>query len=296
MPPVQRALKPEEPRKSLRSCRDAKFRAEAQTQPPELARALRRANAPSTWRLFGNVCFQNNFRFGHKIPPLPATKISVSACRPASSPARSFRRFGRAMSLVAIPGQLAPILGPVLGGAIATGAILAPQGLGTMIAIALAGRWSDRAGPRPVVIAGMSATALATLALVHPVVASERALLALALFARGAGLGAAGIPIMAAAYHGLETREYARATAGVNVMQRLGASFGTALLAVALQRGLASTNTGPGAGYAAAAAFRGPFLWAVAFAALALLPALTLPRRQQVKEEREVDRDASRDL
>lgn len=254
MPPVQRALKPEEPRKSLRSCRDAKFRAEAQTQPPELARALRRANAPSTWRLFGNVCFQNNFRFGHKIPPLPATKISVSACRPASSPARSFRRFGRAMSLVAIPGQLAPILGPVLGGAIATGAILAPQGLGTMIAIALA------------------------------------------LFARGAGLGAAGIPIMAAAYHGLETREYARATAGVNVMQRLGASFGTALLAVALQRGLASTNTGPGAGYAAAAAFRGPFLWAVAFAALALLPALTLPRRQQVKEEREVDRDASRDL
>lgn len=200
------------------------------------------------------------------------------------------------MSLVAIPGQLAPILGPVLGGAIATGAILAPQGLGTMIAIALAGRWSDRAGPRPVVIAGMSATALATLALVHPVVASERALLALALFARGAGLGAAGIPIMAAAYHGLETREYARATAGVNVMQRLGASFGTALLAVALQRGLASTNTGPGAGYAAAAAFRGPFLWAVAFAALALLPALTLPRRQQVKEEREVDRDASRDL
>lgn len=31
------------------------------------------------------------------------------------------RRFGRAMSLVAIPGQFAPILGPVLGGAVAAG-------------------------------------------------------------------------------------------------------------------------------------------------------------------------------
>ena len=72
--------------------------------------------------------------------------------------------------------------------------MLAPQGIGTMLAIAFAGRWSDRAGPRPVVLAGMSVTALATLAFILDI-GTSRWLLALSLFIRGVGLGAAGIPV-----------------------------------------------------------------------------------------------------
>ena len=161
----------------------------------------------------------------------------------------------------------------------AAGATLAPQGIGTMLAIGLAGRWSDRAGPRPVVLSGMTLTTLATLALVMLDAGAPRSLLALSLFARGAGLGIAGIPVMAAAYHGLRAQEYARATSGVNVVQRLGAAFGTAFLAVVLQRLSAGTGDAVAGEARMAEAFDGAFLWAVAFAAVALVPALFLPRR-----------------
>ena len=182
--------------------------------------------------------------------------------------------------------------------ALAAGAMLAPQGAGTMAAIALAGRWSDRAGPRPVVLAGMSITALATLAfmwtdlwsnLAPSGAQASRWLLALTLFVRGTGLGAAGIPAMAAAYHGLKARDIARATGGVNVMQRLGASFGTAFLAVVLQRGM-GVATGTAAGFSSgqiADAFGGAFGWTLAFTLVALIPAFLLPgNRDQAPQMR----------
>jgi hypothetical protein len=52
-------------------------------------------------------------------------------------------------------------------------------------------------------------------------------------------------------------------------MQQVGGSFGAAVLAVILQRGLA--------GHAAAGAYDQAFWWSLGFTALALLPALALP-------------------
>lgn len=173
--------------------------------------------------------------------------------------------------------------------ALTAGAMLAPQGAGTMLAIAFAGRWSDRLGPRLPVVSGMAATALATLAFAGLGASPDRGLLAASLFVRGLGLGMAGIPAMGAAYHGLEAGKIARATAGLNVTQRLGASFGTALLAVVLQRRLASVSAeaaqeaSPAAAHAVDA-FSGAFLWSVAFALVALAPALMLPRRTPAAE------------
>lgn len=152
---------------------------------------------------------------------------------------------------------------------------------------------------RPLVLGGIIITALATLAYTRLDVDTSRTILAIALFVRGIGLGAAGIPVMAAAYHGLTTAQIARATTGVHVVQRLGASFGTAVLAVVLQRHLALSphvaGAGPGlataagpelASAAAAGAFNAAFTWATTFAVIALLPALTLPRRTPSAPER----------
>lgn len=169
--------------------------------------------------------------------------------------------------------------------ALSAGVMLAPQGIGTMLAIAFAGRWSDRAGPRPVVLAGMSVTALATLAFILDI-GTSRWLLALSLFIRGVGLGAAGIPVMAAAYHGLKAPKIPRATGGVNVMQRLGASFGTALLAIIVQRRLSTVTMGnsPVDAVHITNAFHIAFMWTLVFALVALIPALMLPRYVRATE------------
>lgn len=133
----------------------------------------------------------------------------------------------------------------VLGdAALAAGAMLAFQGAGTMLAIALAGRWSDQAGPRPVILSGMSVTALATLAFHGLDAAANRSLLALSLFVRGMGLG-------------------------VVLHRRLAASA-----AVEATEGAANITE----------AFSGAFMWTVAFTLVALIPALTLPRWARAAE------------
>jgi hypothetical protein len=90
---------------------------------------------------------------------------------------------------------------------------------------------------------------------------------------RGAGLGAIFVPAMAASYYGLRIDEYPRATSAVRSFQQVGASFGTAVLAVILQH--QSRGAADAAGLADA--FGHTFWWAVGFTALAFVPALFFP-------------------
>ena len=55
---------------------------------------------------------------------------------------------------------------------------------------------------------------------------------------RGIGIGFAFVPAMAAAYASLRREELSDATPQMNVLQRVGGSIGTAVLAVVLQRAL----------------------------------------------------------
>jgi EmrB/QacA subfamily drug resistance transporter len=158
--------------------------------------------------------------------------------------------------------------------ALDAGLLLAPQGLGMMLALTIVGRLTDRIGPRPIVLVGMVLATLATIpyALVGPDT-SEWALGAW-LVVRGAGLGAVFVPAMAATYYGLATEEFPRATSAVRSFQQVGASFGTAVLAVILQHQVASNAPDPNG---LATAFGHTFWWAVGFTALAFVPALLLP-------------------
>ncbi|HEX6420460.1 MAG TPA: MFS transporter, partial [Acidimicrobiales bacterium] len=176
------------------------------------------------------------------------------------------------------PMLLLPLLFQEVHGATAAevGWLLAPQGAGTMAVLWLAGRATDRAGPRPVAVAGVVLAALATLPFCGGATASGSPLLAASLVVRGAGLGAAGVAVLGAGYHGVAAAAIPRATSLLNVTQRVGASFGTALLAVVLQRGLdAAARPSEVAG-----AYAGAFRWSVALSLAALVPALALPRRR----------------
>jgi EmrB/QacA subfamily drug resistance transporter len=156
--------------------------------------------------------------------------------------------------------------------ALHAGLLLAPQGVGTMIALLAVGRLTDRLPPRPIVLAGMALAVLGTLpyALVGP--DTSEALLSAALVVRGAGLGAAIVPIMAGAYAELEREAIPRATTAIRIIQQVGGSLGTAILAVILQHRLGATT--PTAG------FGDTFTWALAFTAVAFVPALALGGRQ----------------
>jgi len=94
------------------------------------------------------------------------------------------------------------------------------------------------------------------------VVAGSRALV------RGLGIGAVLIPPMSVAYQDIQPTGIPHAAMNTRIAQQVGASFGTAIVAVALQSLLA---------HGAATAFQGAFWWAIGITIAALIPALSLP-------------------
>jgi EmrB/QacA subfamily drug resistance transporter len=182
--------------------------------------------------------------------------------------------------------------------ALHAGLLLAPQGIGAALALPISGRLTDRLGGGPVVVAGCSLLAAATVPLVFVTAHTPYVLLGCVLFVRGLGLGAAIQPATAAAYALLDSSQIPRATAALNTLRQIGGSIGTALLAVVLQhegaaalpsaKGGAALLLGPlSAGQRAqisgplATAFGHTFMWALAMALLAIVPAVALLRAER---------------
>jgi EmrB/QacA subfamily drug resistance transporter len=175
-----------------------------------------------------------------------------------------------------------------------TGLLLAPQGVGAAIAIAIAGYLTDKIGARPVVLVGV-VLALAGTGWYTQVGAHTGYLSTiLALLLIGAGLGATITPSMAAAFQGLRPADIGQATSGINVVQRVAGALGSAVLAVVLQRAMTTRlpgfrgNLGQAAALAATSSHRASEVagaFGVAFAVsfvltlVALIPAALLPRR-----------------
>jgi EmrB/QacA subfamily drug resistance transporter len=175
-----------------------------------------------------------------------------------------------------------------------TGLLLAPQGLGAACAISLAGFLTDKLGARRIVPVGVVLALAGTGIYTGIGLSTPYWLLALALFLVGAGLGATITPSMAAAFQGLPRAAIGDATSGINVVQRVAGSVGSALLAVVLQAtitaelpgfhggigqaaGLAAVS--PHAAQAVTHAFAVSFAVALAISAVALIPAVLLPGR-----------------
>ena len=162
--------------------------------------------------------------------------------------------------------------------ALHAGLLLAPQGLGAALMMPVAGSLTDKIGGGRVALAGVVLMTLATIPLALIDASTSVATVAIVLLIRGFALGATFMPAMAAAYATLEQSAVPRATSALNVIQRVGGSIGTAILAVVLSSQLDSSEVN--------AAFAHTFWWTVALTAVAVLPAIALLLASSPRGER----------
>ena len=158
-----------------------------------------------------------------------------------------------------------------------TGLLTAPQGLGMALVMPLAGKLSDRLGGGPLALFGVIVTTLATIPFGLISAHSSIFGLSVAMFIRGMGIGFAFMPAMAAAFASLDRSELSHATPQMNMLQRVGGSIGTAVLAVVLQRALIGAHTIS----AQAAAYGTAFWWSAGLTALAIIPCVILLRAER---------------
>jgi EmrB/QacA subfamily drug resistance transporter len=166
-----------------------------------------------------------------------------------------------------------------------TGLLTGPQGLGAAMVMPIAGRLTDRLGGGRLALFGVLTTTMASIPFALIGAHTSILWLSFAMWVRGVGIGFAFMPAMTAAFASLKRSELAHATPQLNVLQRVGGSIGTAVLAVVLQRSLAGA-TGIGA---AAHAYGTAFWWATGLTALAIFPCIVLMRAERAARAQKGD-------
>ncbi|MBV9197152.1 MAG: DHA2 family efflux MFS transporter permease subunit [Solirubrobacterales bacterium] len=176
---------------------------------------------------------------------------------------------------------------------VVTGLLTAPQGLGAALAMPIAGRLTDRWGGGGLTLFGVTVVTLSTVPFALIGAHTSIAWLCVAMLVRGAGIGCAFMPAMAAAFASLERSELPDATPQLNVLQRVGGSIGIAVLAVVLQRALVGAHTPA----AAASAYGTAFWAAAALTAVAIVPSVVLMQSERrARRRRSADEQAASEM
>jgi EmrB/QacA subfamily drug resistance transporter len=183
---------------------------------------------------------------------------------------------------------------------LATGLLMAPQGVGAALVMPISGRLTDRIGGGPVVLFGLVVMTIGSVGLTMWGAGTSFVATSATLFVRGIGLGCCMMPAMAAAYATVSRESVPRATTALNVLQRVGGSIGTALLAVILEgRIKAALPHAPGLSSGTlqpvptavreriavplAHAFNHTFWWAVVLTAIGLVPGVVLLFKARIR-------------
>jgi len=148
------------------------------------------------------------------------------------------------------------------------GLLLIPQGLGSLAARFTVGKLVARLGARLVTIASFLIAAVTTVPFAFAGPHTSLWPLGAVLLIRGFGIGTVLVPPMSVAYQDIPRAGIPHATMNTRIAQQVGTSFGTAIVAVALQTLLT---------HGATSAFHGAFWWATGITLAALIPALALP-------------------
>jgi EmrB/QacA subfamily drug resistance transporter len=184
---------------------------------------------------------------------------------------------------------------------LAAGLLLAPQGLGAMVTMPLAGLLADKIGAGKIVLVGIVVLAIGMGVFTQVGAHTSYALLLGSLFVMGLGMGATMMPIMTAALQTLNDHNLARGSTLMNIVQQVAGSIGTAVISVVLTNAYQSrpaantlvhaaqdpslfaklTPTGIAQGLDQMAdSFGVSFMVATALIILCLVPAALLPRKK----------------
>ena len=217
------------------------------------------------------------------------------------------QRIGRVIAIMGVPMLLGPVFGAFLllplyfqavrgESPLMAGVLLAPQGLGSMITMPIAGQLSDKIGSGRIVPVGLIGVLASVVWLTQIGAHTSWVAICIDLFVFGLGMGFAMMPIFTGAMQSVSAAAAARASTALNIIQQTGASIGTAVLSVLLateladQLGHGSHGTIGATAVSAsvrahiagpmATAFGHSFVWACALLGIALVGSLTLPRRR----------------
>lgn len=109
-----------------------------------------------------------------------------------------------------------------------------PQGVGMLVARPTIGKMIDQLGARLVVMVSLVISLVGSLPLIFFDDKTSFILIAVVLFIRGIGVGGITMPLMTDAYTGLQTWQIPQASIASRIIQNVGASFGSAVLATAV--------------------------------------------------------------
>ena len=190
-----------------------------------------------------------------------------------------------------------------------SGLLLAPQGVGAMITMPIAGVLADKLGAGKVVIPGVAVIAVSMFMWSQVSDTTSYWYLLSALFIMGLGMGCTMMPIYSAAMATLREHTIARGSTLMNIVQQIAASIGTALFSVLLTNNIKAHPTTAGAYVATlqklnpknpdpsvlaqlkalapsglpdlASAFAGTFIVAGILIVIVLVPSFFLPRSKR---------------
>jgi EmrB/QacA subfamily drug resistance transporter len=157
-----------------------------------------------------------------------------------------------------------------------TGLLTGPQGLGMAVTMPLAAKFTERYGGGPVALVGVVVTAVMTVPFALIGAHTSVPFLCGVMVLRGMGMGASFMPAMTAAFAALERSQVSHATPQLNVLNRVGGSIGTTILAVVLANALRHAHSPA----AAASSYGTAFWWSVGMATLAIIPCVVLMRAE----------------
>jgi DHA2 family multidrug resistance protein len=136
-------------------------------------------------------------------------------------------------TLALMPSFLQSLLGyPVL----TTGYVLAPRGVGTMVAMMLVGRLVGRVDVRALILTGMALTALSLWEMSKFTLDVDFATLVRTGFVQGLGLGFIFVPLSTAAFATLDHRLRSEGTAIFSLFRNLGSSVGISIVITVLSQ------------------------------------------------------------
>lgn len=161
--------------------------------------------------------------------------------------------------------------------AMASGLLLAPQGIGAMLAMPIAGNLADRTGIGRIVPGGLVLVGVTFLGLTQLEADTSYWLFGVDLFFMGIGMGMTMMPTFSGAMQTLSQAAIPKASTTLNINQQVGASIGTAVLSVLLAHQL----EGAGSPAAQADAYGSTFIWAFVLVAVAFVVALVLLPREK---------------